>query len=239
MKRFPRSEVQESGAQRASADHLVCAGVRSARICPLVSQGVVVLILCMSVVSCGGAGSQHYTSDTHKTKDNGSQATATKYPVTYLAGGVQTLVRERLSTGYSVLTAVRYRYKGGTYSALRQHVEEPGVSGTVSAGGSGRSMAPEGHGPVEIGIVHGCVGVTGYALAYGMLRSPGDTVTALDSKGAIRFRKVVIPAKFYPHGVLVYASLAPGPVELVVTTPSGSVVSKERYPGAQPVCRFR
>lgn len=72
-----------------------------------------------------------------------------------------------------------------------------------------------------------CVGPYPYSVVYGILRARQDTVTASGGGRTIRFRKTMIPARFHPHGVLVYAELTGGANEIVIRASSGRIVSRE------------
>jgi hypothetical protein len=72
-----------------------------------------------------------------------------------------------------------------------------------------------------------CVGPVPFSIVYGMLRKPGDTVTARSGSKAIEFSKVKIARWMHPDGVLVYASLLPGSNEIVVRKPNGQIASRE------------
>jgi hypothetical protein len=74
---------------------------------------------------------------------------------------------------------------------------------------------------------HECVGPYPYTVVYGILRAQQDTVTALGGGRSVRFRKTTIPARFHPHGVLVYAQLDAGADEITVRAPNGGIVSRE------------
>lgn len=75
-----------------------------------------------------------------------------------------------------------------------------------------------------------------YALAFGLLHLPEDTVTAQNGHEMVSFKKITIPASLHPDGVLVYALLPPGPNEVIVRTPTRRVVSREREWGRQLHC---
>jgi hypothetical protein len=67
--------------------------------------------------------------------------------------------------------------------------------------------------------------------AWGLLRSPEDTVTAKSKARTVRFTKVMIPRSLYPRGALVYALLGPGAPTVVVRTPRGRIVSDMSWAG--------
>lgn len=76
-----------------------------------------------------------------------------------------------------------------------------------------------------------------HAIACGMLRDPEDSVTAQIHGTTTIFKKVVIPINFYRDGVLVYAPLGRGPVDIAVRTRCGQVVSNESYVLESAICR--
>lgn len=144
--------------------------------------------------------------------------------------------------GYLSIIAEQYEYRGEIYSNLAYHSEPSRSNGQLlsrrSGGrGGGPSLTTNESGVVEMDVSHGCVGRYAYTLAYGVLRNPVNVVTARTKGKTTEFRKVVIPAQFHSPGVLVYALLGPGHIQLTTRTPGGHILHKERYPEERAVCR--
>ncbi len=134
--------------------------------------------------------------------------------------------------GYFVIGVVRLGNDGRSQSEIRHHFELPSAHGLESGGWSGGPVL----GGVELRVLamhvdHGCHRANVYALAFGLLRAPQDTVTSESAGKAVAFKKVTIPASFHPDGVLVYELLGPRSTNIVTRTPSGRVVSSEPFGG--------
>jgi hypothetical protein len=159
------------------------------------------------------------------------------YAVKYLPGDLVTLVRRRFAGGYVSIIAEQYEYGGKVYSQLANHAETVGEHGRRRGeGGSGPSLGHAEGRPIDIDISYGCVGRYEYTLAYGLLRDPKSTVTARRYKATITFTKVAIPATFHPGGVLVYALLGPGALDVTTRTPDGRTVTVEHYAEGRAIC---
>jgi hypothetical protein len=65
-----------------------------------------------------------------------------------------------------------------------------------------------------------------YAIVYGLLKAPRDTVLARVSGTLVPLRKVAIPARLHAGGVLVYGAFTPMPTELLVRNASGRTVDR-------------
>jgi hypothetical protein len=66
-----------------------------------------------------------------------------------------------------------------------------------------------------------------YAILFGLLRAPADTVLARSPGSLQPFHRVRIPAGLHAHGVLAYIPLAAVPSEVLVHTPTGKTVLTE------------
>jgi hypothetical protein len=192
---------------------------RFAVLCRMVS----ILAISVGVAGCGESrpGRDSYPVERGKKR-------LIKYPIEYTPGGLRILVRERMPGGYLVISAKRYMYRGHTYSVL-QNQEEELARHVLGMGSNGPNIGLGEHEALEMEISSGCVGSHVYALAYGMLRNPKDSVTAETHGTTIRFRKVVVPTNFHPDGVLVLAQLGQGPTNIVTRAPNGRVVRSEPY----------
>jgi hypothetical protein len=85
-------------------------------------------------------------------------------------------------------------------------------------------------------VTHECAGPPPYeypyAFAYGLLRGAKDTVTDRAGGRTVSLKKVVIPARLHPEGVLAYRLLLPGPNEIVVRAPDGHVLERRDWQGS-------
>ncbi|MHB1859184.1 MAG: hypothetical protein ACYCUM_03570 [Solirubrobacteraceae bacterium] len=124
---------------------------------------------------------------------------------------------------------------------LFMYGEEPAKQSTKPRGrgehemvsGGGASGPWVGRNPVQAGMLlvleelHKCSGTYPYALVFGMLRAPRDSVTARTRATTVRFKKVKLPASLHADGALVYALLPPGNTEVVTRAPGGQVRTTE------------
>jgi hypothetical protein len=196
-------------------------------VCGLLPRGAFVVrshlgaALCTFLVlaGCDGSGSSAHPSGAHA--------------VTYAPNGVQRLVRGRLATGakFSV-SGERYSYLGQTYFGLKATVEEQSTASRVGNGSSSTtSTKPGEHGVSVIRMQTGCTGSHAYALAFGFLRAPRDTVLAQGHEATTVLHHVPIPASLHAGGVLVYSLLPSTPSDVIVRAPNGKTVSDESYTG--------
>jgi hypothetical protein len=153
-----------------------------------------------------------------------------EYGVKYVTNGIRTLARGRLPGGaFFVIDAVRYEFGGRTYSVLREHIGKIGQH-RITGPGSGSAKVGHGrNGVLELSISSGCAAGHQYALAYGMLRDPQDSVVAQGQGVSIALKKVTVPASFGPYGVMVYSLVSRGQVDVVTRAPSGKIVGDESY----------
>jgi len=66
-----------------------------------------------------------------------------------------------------------------------------------------------------------------YAILYGVLKAPTDTVLARSSGSLQPLQRVRIPASLHVRGVLAYIALPALPSEVLVRTPTGKTVLTE------------
>jgi hypothetical protein len=180
------------------------------------------LVASLVITGCGRASSHERLS-------------VTKYPIKYAPNGIRTLVREHMPGGYFTIAAKRYEYLGHTYSVLDDREEESGERRRSAGGGGGPDIENGQHMPLELDVSHGCLGRYAYAVAFGMLRDPRDSVAEQTEGTTTKFKAVVIPASFHPDGVLAYARLGRGSSDVVIRTPNGGVVSSESHAGQEAI----
>jgi hypothetical protein len=70
-----------------------------------------------------------------------------------------------------------------------------------------------------------------YAILYGILKVPTDTVLARSSGTLQPLRQVRIPASLHAHGVIAYIALPAVPSELLVRTHTGKTIFTEKLAG--------
>ncbi len=204
-----------------------------------VCRASAVLAICIGVAGCG-ASRAHRNHGVYVVAPDGARRELSAPAIKFKPRGLQTLVREPLQGGsYVTIVGKRYEFAGRTYSVLAEHVEERGKRGMVSGGGGdGPSMEPGAPGVVALDVGQECVGSDEVVIAYGLLREPEDTVTAEGAGRPITFSKVMIPASFHARGVLVYALLKSGRMDILTRERDGRVVREEPY-ALQPLpsCR--
>jgi hypothetical protein len=183
------------------------------------------LVACLVIAGCGGASSSEHLSETYLTRPN---------DVRYEPNGLQTIVRKPIPGGDVAIIAKRYEYRGHVYSELN-HREESSSQPGRGAGGGGVDIEAGQHRPLEIDVSRGCLGGHAYAVAYGILREPKDSVTSQTDGRRTRLKAVVIPTNFHPDGVLIYEMFGRDATDVVVRTPKGRIVSNEFYAGRDAI----
>ena len=172
-------------------------------------------------------------------------------PAEYAMRHGLTLARGRMPDGGFFAIIVKHCFKEHC-SELDEYGEEParytGLShrvGLVKEGFAGgldvgppdvpRSLRRKPHerALLALSVIHECAGPYPTALAYGLLYFDRDQMTDSADGRTVKFKKVTIPARFHPAGVLVYALLLPGRNERVVREPDGRVVGRESLEGAK------
>jgi hypothetical protein len=96
-------------------------------------------------------------------------------------------------------------------------------SGSLIAAGEGSRSKPS---PFALQRSTGCQPHE-YAILYGLLIAPADTVLARSSGSLQPFQRVRIPASLHAHGVLAYIALPSLPSEVLVRTPAGRTLFTE------------
>ena len=101
-----------------------------------------------------------------------------------------------------------------------------GAGGIVVGGSSvGGTPTPKSS-PFALQMATGCQPHE-YAILFGVLSAPADTVLARSSGSLQPFQRVRIPASLHVRGVLAYIPLAAVPSEVLVRTPTGKTVFTE------------
>jgi hypothetical protein len=161
----------------------------------------------------------------------------TKNPIHYLPGGRRTLARASVPEGPKfTIVGEHYRREGHTYSEIELDIPQgrafgfgPGPGGGEGVSISVGNMGPgRGRGSSRFSrqMETSCEPHE-YAIVYGLLKSPHDTVLARVAGVLQPLRRVPIPANLHAGGVLAYIVLSSVPTELVVRTPSGKTVETE------------
>lgn len=167
----------------------------------------------------------------------------TKHPIKYLPGGIVTLAHGRLPQGPSfAIHGEAYRKLGTVHFELKLTVSNEGEGFFGTGGGDSFEASIEGpeasNGVFDLGTQRlGTEGLTfasqassgcepqPYAIVYGLLKAPSDTVLARVSGTLVPLQKVAIPARLHAGGVLAYWAFAPLPTELLVRNASGHTVA--------------
>jgi hypothetical protein len=126
----------------------------------------------------------------------------------------------------------RYRFEGRLYFSLADSINTPGTPP-----GGGGSFNPSQSPAVLAWSDDVSCAPHRYALVYGLLRAPSDSVRARQDHRTTVLRHASIPAVLHAGGVLVYASLASPPSELIVRRPDGKRVLDDKLsnPPTMPV----
>jgi len=167
----------------------------------------------------------------------------TKNPVKYAPGGIVRLVHESLPQGPTfTIRAERFRKLGTSYFELNAEVSEQRL---FSVGGGGSLFGSESEPASSVGLLGRAIRVGGlegsafaphtsdgcepepYAIVYGLLKDPRDTVLARVSGKLVSLRKVAIPTHLHAGGVLAYGAFSPLPSELLVRGPGGKIIASE------------
>ena len=171
----------------------------------------------------------------------------TKNPIKHAPGGIVRLIHESLPQGPSfTIRAERFRKLGATYFELKAEVSEQRLFSTGDELGSLFGTESESEPGPPPGVLGHAIRLGGfgegspfaphtsdgcepqpYAIVYGLLRAPRNTVLARVSGKLVPLRKVTIPARLHPGGVLAYGAFSPLPSELLVRSPAGKIIASE------------
>jgi len=123
----------------------------------------------------------------------------------------------------------------GTLTTFGKHKSfelEAETSGEASGGGgalealSAISLGPHGAPAFETQLKTGCEPAE-FAILYGVLRHPRDTVMVRAAGTLVPLRRAAIPKRLHAGGELAYIALPGVPEELIVRTPKGKTVLHE------------
>jgi hypothetical protein len=160
----------------------------------------------------------------------------TKHPVKYFPGGIVRLAHGSLPQGPSfTIRGEGYRKLGADHFELKLEVSNEellfgggGEGGSLEGGLEGGLAISNGVQVFEPRDSSGCLPQP-YAIVYGLLKAARDTVVARVSGALVPLRKVVIPARLHPGGVLVYGAFTRLPTELLVRNASGRTVDRKNF----------
>jgi hypothetical protein len=167
-------------------------------------------------------------------------AKCTKQSLKRLPGVTRTIVSGSLPQGPSFsingersspfpIGGEHHRVMGETHLDLSVEAAAEGAGGITSSSGSliaaGERARPKSS-PFALQTHTGCQPHE-YAILYGILKAPTDTVLARSSGSLQPFRRVRIPASLHVHGLLAYIALPALPSEVLVRTPTGKTVFTE------------
>lgn len=147
-------------------------------------------------------------------------AGCTKHLLKFLHHGIRILVHSRVPRGPAFsIKGEAYRFLGHIHFALAVEVTN----------GAGGGESPSGRKPslFSWAVWRACKPHP-YAILYGLLKNPSDTVLARTAGTLRRLRRAPIPAYLHAGGVLVYTASTTVPSELIVRTPSGRTVLTEK-----------
>jgi hypothetical protein len=164
----------------------------------------------------------------------------TKKEKNYFPGGIVHLAHGSLPQGPSFnIRAERYRELGHIHFKLQftasneESLTGPGGGGSLESTGAaeaeGVSLAFSGHlvqapQAFERQTSSGCVPQP-YAIIYGLLHAPRDTVLARVSGKLVALNKLAIPARLHAGGVLAYGAFSPIPTELLTRDANGKTLT--------------
>jgi hypothetical protein len=147
----------------------------------------------------------------------------------YLPGGLRTLARGVVPGGPAFsIVGKRYRMEGQVHFELTLEVEgKGGLLGSRGSEAVAQGQLPRPASPFSPSIETGCLPHE-YAILYGILKAPRDTVVARISGTLQPLRRAPIPTSLHAGGVLVYIVLPAIPSEVLVRTPGGKTVASEQ-----------
>jgi hypothetical protein len=127
-----------------------------------------------------------------------------------------------------VILAFRARFMGRVDVSIHAQVLNPepfggGFVGPIETRPEGRRRRP-----IKLEVQPGCLPHE-YALLFGVLKAPQDTVLAKTGHGLKAFRLARLPSKLHLHGVLAYLGLPAIPSEVIVRSPDGRTVYSRSY----------
>jgi hypothetical protein len=155
----------------------------------------------------------------------------TKNPVKYFPGGIVRLAHASLPQGPSfTIRGERYRELGTVHFELKLEVSSEEM---LFGGGSGdfggsveQGVSPYEGRAFEPKTSSGCQ-PRPYAIVYGLLKAPRDTVLARVSGTLVSLRKLPIPEHLHAGGVLAYGAFSPLPTELLIRSAHGRTIARQ------------
>ena len=144
----------------------------------------------------------------------------TKHLLKFLQHGIRALVHSRVPGGPAFsIKGEAYRFLGHIHFALSVEI--------TNGGGGGESLSGRKPNLFSWAVWRACQPHP-YAIIYGLLKNPSDTVLARTSGTLRRLRRAPIPAHLYAGGVLVFIASTIVPSELIVRAPSGKTILTEK-----------
>jgi hypothetical protein len=198
---------------------------------------VAALAVCVAVGGCGVAAAHNGFDATQPTSAAERAPEYVSPPpgpiltrIHLPAGPVTGIMAIRCSVKPSCYQFATYWEQPSRYGGGKHHKKFRVVVG--STGPAISDATPGERTVLYIGVLHQCAGTYPYALAFGLLRDPRDLVTDRADGRTVSLKKVVIPARLHPEGVLAYRLLLPGQNEIVVRTPDGHIVERRDWQGS-------
>jgi hypothetical protein len=144
----------------------------------------------------------------------------TKHVLKFLHNGIRPLVHGSLPGGPQfAIVGQAFHFFGRIHFALQVDITDQG--------GGGESASGERPKLFTWALYEGCKPQQ-YAIVYGLLKAPRDTVLARTSGVLHPLHRVAIPAHLHAGGVLVYAAAGTVPSELILRSPSGRTIVTEK-----------
>jgi hypothetical protein len=140
----------------------------------------------------------------------------------------RTIVSGSLPQGPSFsISGERSGFRNEVHFQLSVEVDTEEASSGITSFSGGAGSSGQKSSPFTLEIHTGCQPHE-YAILYGVLTAPGDTVLVRVSGSLRPLRRVRIPASLHAHGVLAYIALPSLPSELLVRTPAGRTILTEK-----------
>ncbi len=157
----------------------------------------------------------------------------TKNLVKYVPGGIVHLVHESVPQGPDfTIRGERYRKLGTSHFELKLEIANETLFGGGNDAGLLGSRVEEGFSSAAGKRALSPYASSGcqpqpYAIIYGLLKAPGDTVLAQVGTKLVPLREVPIPRRLHAGGVLVYGEFSSIPSELLIRSPSGTAIASK------------
>ncbi len=152
---------------------------------------------------------------------------APKPPESLPGGGIVAVGRVPRGPQF-VITGFRMRFQGRIENNFSIMVMSEELLGYSASGESIEIGGPRPRpSPFELQSETGCRPHE-YAIIYGLLKAPKDTVLVRTGTGFRALRRVPIPRSMHLHGVVAYVALSAFPREILVRTPAGKTMFAEK-----------